>query len=93
MVGCLGKDHPLGGQMMGFAQQVGQAEAEIKGGITPVNYLEVEQNQLITIEQGVFGAVVAMHQGMGALTRRRDQRVEKGRSGWDLCRRVGIVGF
>ena len=44
MVGRLGKSCPLCRQVMGFAQQMGQTEAEIKGGITPVNYLKVEQD-------------------------------------------------
>ena len=62
----MGKGRELGTMRredMGFAQEVGHRETDIKGRITPMDDFVVEQDEAGIENQDVLGAVVAVNKG------------------------------
>ncbi len=53
-------------QMMGLAEQVGEAEAQVEGRVAEVDHLMIQQHQSLMMNENVLGAVIAMHQGQAA---------------------------
>src|SRR5262245_33216343 len=76
---------------MGFAQQVGEREAEVEGRIAKVNDFVIEQDEALVVDQNVLRAVIAVHerqaQGKGIF----DEMVEEEGCFGDLLGCVAIV--
>src|SRR5207247_5854359 len=87
------KTSPLGTQIMGFAQQVGQRESQVEGRLSEMNDLVIEQHQPAGMDEDVLGTVVAVNQAISMLPGFLDQTVQKERSVADLACGVGVIRF
>src|ERR1051326_2373423 len=56
---------------------MGQGKPDIKGGVAPMNYLMVEQHELIGTDQNVLRAVIPVNQSQTVQRRLRYQVAEK----------------
>src|SRR4051812_40060964 len=78
---------------MGFAQQVGEREAEVESGITKMDYFVVEQDQPVVMNQHILWAVVAMDERLIDRPGFGQQPDIEGRGFGHLGGGVLIIGF
>ena len=51
-------------QVMSLAEQVGECEADVEGGVAEVDDFVVQEDQPVVVDEDVLGAVVAMDEAV-----------------------------
>ena len=80
-------------EMKRLAEEVGEAEADVKRRVTEMKHFVIEQNQLVVMHENVLRAEVAMHQRVGAAQRPVNQFFQKRRHLWDDRCALLVVRF
>ena len=78
-------------KMVRFAEEMGQREADIKGGIAEMDDLKVEKDELVVVDEHILGAVIAVNQGMAAGSRIFDQLLKERAGGGNPGRREAVI--
>src|SRR5262249_35045459 len=80
-------------EMISLAQKMRHGEADVEGGIAPVDNFVIEQDQLITVNENILRAVVAVDDRQATSARLSDELFEKRPSFRSLFRGVGVIRF
>ena len=66
LLGGMGECGSQGGQVVGFAEQVGEGEAEVECAVAEVDDFVIEEDQTAFMHEDVFWAVISVNQCLAA---------------------------
>ena len=76
-----------------LAEEMGEGEAEVKGGIAEVDDFMVKENESVPVDEDVFGNVVTMHDAGAGGEGFLDQTGEERGGFFDVSGGELVVGF
>src|SRR5712671_3116439 len=66
----------IAGNVMGFAEQMGESKANVEGRIAEMNDFVVEEDEFAFVDENIFGAVVAVDEAETAGERGFDDLIQ-----------------